>query len=149
MKIALVCTQGGHLTETLQLLEAFQGHEIFLATHHSSRDEDVLQIAPVYFSDNIGVNPIRLFQSFFWAFNILRVERPDVIVSTGAEIALPFFYLGKLLGMKTIFIEGLFRVENISRTGRLVYPVADAFFVQWPQLLEICGPKARYEGAVI
>ena len=149
MKIALICTHGGHLTEILQLLDAFSGYEIFFATHHSHRDEDLLQIAPAYLSDNIGVSPWRLFRSIFWAFHILRKERPDVILSTGAEIALPFFYVGKLLGMKTIFIEGLFRVENISRTGRLVYPLADAFFVQWPELLRICGPKARYEGAVI
>jgi beta-1,4-N-acetylglucosaminyltransferase len=149
MKIALVCSHGGHLTETLQLLAAFQQHQIFFVTYHSPRDEQVRQLAPAYFTDNIGVSPWRMLKAFLWAFRLLRRERPDVILSLGAEIALPFFYLSKAFGIKTIFIEGFFRVTSLSKTGRLVLPIADAFYVQWPQLLEICGSKARYVGAVI
>ena len=71
------------------------------------------------------------------------------MVSLGAEIALPFFYLGKLFRIKTIFIESWCRLTDLSKTGRLLYPVTDLFLVQWPQLLSVCGRKARYEGAVI
>jgi UDP-N-acetylglucosamine:LPS N-acetylglucosamine transferase len=84
-----------------------------------------------------------------WAYYVLQSERPQVILSLGAEIALPFFYLGKLLRIKTIFIESWCRVENLSLTGRLVYPVADVFWVQWPGLLHAARPKARYHGAVM
>ena len=149
MKICITCSHGGHLTETLQLLDAFAGHNIFFATYHSAREAEVRAIAPAYFTDNIGLSVWRMLRAFGWAWSILRRERPDVIVSTGAEIALPFFYLGRLLGCKTIFIEGWFRVENLSLTGKLAYPVVDVFWVQWPQLLKYCGPKAEYHGAVI
>lgn len=149
MKVCLVCSHGGHLTETMQILDAFEGHDIFWATYHSAREQDVKQIARAYFTQNIGTNLYRMFRAIFWALSILRCERPDVIVSLGAEIALPFFYWGKLLGIKTIFVESWCRVEDLSKTGRLVYPLADAFFVQWPQLLSICGDKAQYHGAVI
>lgn len=149
MKIGLVCSHGGHLTEALQILEAFDGHSIFFATYHSARDNEVRQIAPAYFTENIGANPWRMFKAFFWAFGVLRRERPQVLVSLGAEIAVPFFYCARLFGIKTIFVENFFRVNSLSRTGRLVLPVADAFFVQWPQLLEACGCKAQYAGAVI
>jgi beta-1,4-N-acetylglucosaminyltransferase len=149
MKIGLVCSHGGHFTETLQILDAFQDHQIFFATYHSSRQEDVRRIAPAYFTDNIGVSVWRMFKASFWALGILLRERPQVLVSLGAEIALPFFYLAKLLGIKTIFIESWCRVENLSLTGKLVYPIVDEFWVQWPQLLEVCGPKAHYNGAVI
>ena len=64
LKIALVCTHGGHLTETLQLLDTFKDHEIFFVTHHSIRDEEILHIAPAYFSDNIGERPVRFLFSF-------------------------------------------------------------------------------------
>ena len=137
------------MTETLQLLDAFEGHEIFFATYHSARDEDVEAISQVYFTENIGMSPLRMIQSTYWAINILRRERPDVIVSLGAEIALPFIYLGRLMGIKTIFIESWCRVMDLSKTGRLVYPVVDSFWVQWPQLLKACGSKAQYHGAVI
>jgi len=149
MKICLVCSHGGHFTETLQILKAFQGHEIFFATYHSARESEVKEIAQAYFTLNIGTSVWRLFKAIFWASYILFKEKPDVIVSLGAEIALPFFYLGKLFGIKTIFIESWCRVENLSKTGQLVYPIADLFLVQWPQLLKVCGPKAQYKGAVI
>ena len=149
MKICLVCSHGGHLTETLQILDAFEGHDIFFATYHSAREEDVTEITRAYFTENIGTSVFRMFRAFFWTILVLRGERPDVIVSLGAEIALPFFYLGKLMRIKTVFIESWCRVEALSKTGKLVYPIADLFLVQWPQLLGVCGSKAQCKGAVI
>jgi len=155
MKICLVCSRGGHLVEMLQIIDAFQGHDIFFAaginhgTKEGAKEQEVKQIARAYFAPNIGANIWRLFKSLFWAFYILFKEKPDVIVSLGAEIALPFFYFGKLFGIKTIFIESWCRAENLSKTGQLVYPIADLFLVQWPQLLKTCGPKAQYKGSVI
>ena len=149
MKIALVCTQGGHLTETLQVLDAFEGHEIFFVTHYSTRDDEVRAIAPAYFCANIGERPLVFLRTILWALRLLLRERPQVIFSTGSEIALPFFFWGRLLGIKTIFLESWCRVEGLSRTGKLAYPLVDEFWVQWPQLLQVCGSKARYFGGVI
>jgi UDP-N-acetylglucosamine:LPS N-acetylglucosamine transferase len=149
MKVALVCTQGGHLTETLQVLEAFKGHEYFFATHHSPRDGDLQKIAPAYFSKGINANPIIFLLSFPWALSVIIREKPDVIFSLGAEIALPFFFWGKILRIKTIYLESWCRINTLSLTGKISYPFVDAFYVQWPQMLEVCGPKARYLGAVI
>jgi beta-1,4-N-acetylglucosaminyltransferase len=149
MKIAIVCTQGGHLTEALQVIDAFEGHDIFFVTHHSSRDDDLEKIAKAFFCKGINANPIRLLLTFPWAFRIITKEKPDLIFSPGAEISLPFFFWGILFKIKTIYLESWCRVNNLSWTGKLVYPFVDAFYVQWPQLLEICGPKARYFGAVV
>ena len=149
MKIGLICSHGGHLTETLQILDAFEGHQFFFATYHSPREDDLLTLGPAYFISNIGLNILRMLQAFWWALRILAIERPDVIVSLGSEIAIPFFYLSRIFGIKTIFIESWCRVEDLSITGRLVYRVSDQFGVQWPQLLNKCSLKARFNGAVI
>ena len=149
MKIALVCTQGGHLTETLQLIDAFEGYSLFFVTHHSVRDEDVRGIAPAYFSRGINANPILFLLTFPWALSVIIRERPDVVFSLGAEIALPFFFWAKLLQIKTIYLESWCRINDLSLTGRICYPFVDAFYVQWPQLLKVCGPKAEYLGAVV
>lgn len=149
MKIALVCTHGGHLTETLQLLDAFEGHQIFFVTHQSARDDDVQRIAPAYLSTSIDAKPMRLLWAFFWSLGILIREKPNVILSLGAEIAIPFFLWGKLLRIKTIYIESWCRLEELSITGKLVYSLVDEFWVQWPQLLKFCGPKAKYNGAIL
>jgi beta-1,4-N-acetylglucosaminyltransferase len=149
MKIGLICSHGGHLTETLQILDAFEGHEFFFATYHCAREEDLLILGPAYFISNIGLNFLRMLFAFWWALRILMAERPEIIVSLGSEIAIPFFYWSKIFGIKTIYIESWCRVENLSITGRLVYIVSDQFWVQWPQLLNNCGLKARFNGAVI
>lgn len=148
MKICISCSHGGHLTEALQILESYEGHDYFIVTYHSSRDKDVEQIVPAYFLENINTNVWRMFKAFIWTFQLLRREKPDVVISHGAEIAIPFLYLGKLLRKKTIYIECWCRVENLSLTGRLVYPVVDLFLVQWPQLVSHAGSKAQYRGAV-
>ena len=149
LRICLVSSHGGHLTETLQLLDAFQNHHIFFVTYKSSRDGYLKGIAPVYLTDNIGTSPSRLLVAAIWAWGILRTEKPDYIVSLGAEIAIPFFYIAKVLGIKTIYIESWCRIEDLSLTGKIVYPVASRVWVQWPELLEFCGSKAEYHGAVI
>ena len=148
MKICLVCSHGGHLTETFQLLKAFEGHDIFFVTYHSSRDDELMEIAKTYLISNIGRNIWRMLKAILLALGILLKEKPDVVLSLGAEIAIPFFYVGKLLRAKTIFIESWSRLSNLSGTGKFVYPVSDVFLVQWEQLLKQCGKKARYEGAI-
>lgn len=148
MKICLVCSHGGHLTETLRLLEAFEGHDIFFATYHSSRNEELMKIARVYSTQNIGSNIWRMLKTIPWALGILLKEKPNVIFSLGAEVAIPFFYLGKLLRTRTIFVESWSRLSSPSGTGRIIYPVSDVFLVQWEQMLKQCGKKARYEGAI-
>ncbi len=149
MKICLVCSHGGHLTETLQIMEAFHGYDCFFVTYYSSRDEAVRSLARTYFLQNIGTNIWRMVKAMVWAPTVLWQEKPDVIISLGAEIALPFMIWGRLLRIKTVFIESWCRTENLSLTGRLVMPIVDRFWVQWPQLLTICGAKAEYHGAVI
>ena len=130
-------------------MEAFNGHEVFIATYHSSREQEVLQLSRAYFTENMGASVWNMLKGSVWALGVLLRERPQVIVSLGAEIAVPFFYLARLIGARTIYIDTWCRVENMSLTGRLVYPVADEFWVQWPQLLSVCGSKAEYHGAVI
>lgn len=147
MKIALVCSHGGHLTEMLFLMKAFEGHECFFITYSSERTES-MELRR-YLLDNIGKNPIRMSKSFISILGILIREQPNAVVSTGSEIAIPAIILGKLLGMKTIFIESWCRVRTKSYTGKVVYLLSDLFLVQWPQLVEQYGRRAKFEGAVI
>jgi beta-1,4-N-acetylglucosaminyltransferase len=146
MKICLVCSHGGHLTEILQLKEAFEGHETFFITYDSVRTR---QLEHKYLLRNIGTNPLIMASASLSTLRILLKERPKLIVSTGSEIAIPAFYLAKLLRIKTLFIESWTRVERPTGTGKIVYPVSDLFLVQWESLLKKYGKKAKYEGAIL
>lgn len=147
MKVALVCSHGGHLTEILYLMDAFEGHEILFITYDNFRTRDLDY--KKYLLENIGTNPIKMSKAFLEIWKILRNEKPEMIISTGSEIAIPAFLIGKILSIKTVFIESWCRVKTRSGTGRIVYPFSDLFLVQWPELLKLYGNKARYEGAVI
>ena len=149
MKICLVCSHGGHLLEILQLVDAFEGHEVFFVTYRSERTKEFAKTTRAYLLENIGKSPLRLLMSLPQALRIVLRERPRLIVSTGSEVAIPFFYLAKLLRIKTVFIESVCRVRSPSATGKLVYPAADLFLVQWEQLLDAYGPKARFEGGIL
>lgn len=147
MKIALVCSRGGHLTETLELLEALRGFEYFFVVPHSPRDSEIVRLAPVYFSPSIDARLLPFLWVCFWSLKVLLRERPEVIISLGPEIAIPFFFWGRLLGMKTLYIESWCRVENLSLTGKIVYPWVHEFWVQWPDLASKYR-RAQYKGAI-
>jgi len=146
LKICLACSHGGHLTEMLQLREAFEGHDTFYFCY----DADTTRRLPrAYLVPNMARNPIEFLKNLFRLFGIFRRERPDLIVSTGAEIAIPAAIIGKLFGAQLIYIECGAQVLRPSVTGRVLYWLADAFFVQWPELLQAYGKRARYAGSLV
>jgi len=145
MKVALVCSHGGHLTELEALAEAFRGMDLFFVTYKAVRTESMPK---AYSIENIRANPVRMLISLVLLSLILAKERPTAIVSTGAEIAIPAFLVGKAMGIRLVFVESLCRVSKPSLTGRLVYPLADLFLVQWESLRGAYGEAAEYCGAV-
>ena len=84
---------------------------------------------------------VMLFQSLW----ILIKARPDAIISCGTSSAVPISYLGKLMGKIVIFIEDWSRANDPSLSGKLLYPIADLFFVQWKKMKRLY-PKAIYAG---
>jgi beta-1,4-N-acetylglucosaminyltransferase len=143
-KIGLICSPGGHFTEILQLLEAFEGHSHFLITY---REKVTLDRENAYYMTNLGRSPIALILGVLKILMIFLKEKPDILFSTGSEIAIPSFYFGKFLfRTKLIYLECSAQVYQPSMTGRWVYPITDLFLVQWEPLLKRYGPKAKYVG---
>jgi beta-1,4-N-acetylglucosaminyltransferase len=157
-KIGIITSSGGHLTQALSAIEAFQGYEVFLVVHNfpTLKGMQLAEVAKIYrlrlilgYTSTLGVL-LTTFVNVFQFIKIFWVERPAVLFSTGAEIALPAFYIGKaLFRTRLIFLETLTRVKDLSLTGKLIYPIADLFLVQWPELVSKKRPKAAYQGRLI
>ena len=81
------------------------------------------------------------------AWKVLRKEKPDLIISSGAAVAVPFFYLGKLFGAKLVYIEVFDRIDKPTMTGKMVYPIVDKFIVQLEEQKEVY-PKAINLGSI-
>ena len=90
---------------------------------------------------------LTLLQNLPRTFALLRKHRPDVVVSTGASMAINFAIAARLLGIRFVFIESISRSEELSISGKVVYPLANDFYVQWPQLCRRY-PKAVFQGTV-
>jgi len=156
--VGIVCSSGGHLTQALSLLEAFEGHHIFLVVHSfpSLREIQLEEVKRIYllrillgYSSLLAVFLTALV-NLFQFIKIFWKEKPSILFSTGAEIAVPAFYIGKLLfRARLIYVETLTRVKNLSYTGKVLYPIVDLFLVQWPELLSKRRPKAVYKGRLI
>ena len=145
-KIGLICSAGGHFTEMLQLQEAFKGHRLFVITY---REKATLNQKNTYYLKTWR-SPTGFIVGLIKIFIIFLKERPDILFSTGSEIAVPPFYLGKFLfRTKLIYLECSAQVYQPSLTGRCVYPITDLFLVQWEFLLKKYGPKAKYVGGLI
>lgn len=148
MKICLVGSSGGHLTH-LQMLKPFwEKHERFWVTFDKEDARSLLKGETVYschFPTNRNVK--NLIKNTKLAREVIKKEKPDIIISCGAAVAVPFFYIGKKHGAKTIYIEVFDRVNTSSLTGRLVYPVTDKFIVEWEEMKKVY-PKAINLGSI-
>lgn len=151
MKIAVICSHGGHLTELLYMMDAFKDHEVFFVTYDNVRTRSLKYrkyLYPNLGADPLSLVPFRLMKYTPRFLSILRKEKPDLIISNGAEIAIPFFYLAKLLRIKSIFIECYTRIDAPTLSGRAIYPVSNLFLVLWQEMLKKYGNKAQYWGGI-
>ncbi|MCD8168776.1 MAG: UDP-N-acetylglucosamine--LPS N-acetylglucosamine transferase [Clostridiales bacterium] len=148
MKICFVSSSGGHLTHLYMLKPFWQDKRRFWVTFDKEDARSILageQMIPCYFPTNRSL--IALFINTKLAWKTLRKERPDLIISSGAAVAVPFFYLGKLFGAKTIYIEVFDRIDKPTMTGKMVYPVTDKFIVEWEEMKKVY-PNAVNLGSI-
>ena len=147
MKVCIVSSCGGHLTEARCLKRAYEGYEHFFVVN------DRVILPPdmrgrTYFITH-SERDWKFIVNLLEAVRILARERPDVILSTGAGPAVPFAILGKaLFRCKVIFVETITRVKAPSLTGRIMYFLADDFFYQH-DALKTFFPKGTCGGPVI
>lgn len=120
----------------------------FWVTFNKEDARSLLQNEKVYFCHFPSNRSIKaLILNSIRAFTIIPKEKPDLIISSGAAPAIPFFYIGKLLGVKTIYIEVFDRINTPTLSGKLCYPVADRFIVEWEEMKKIY-PKAINLGSI-
>lgn len=149
MRVLLVCSPGGHLQQMLALEPAWRGMKRSWVTLEGPDVEYLLREERV----TLGRGPtnrslLNLLRNLRLAWRLLRRERPDAILSTGAGLAVPFFLAGKLLRIRLVYVESLTRTESISLSGRLLYPFANRFFAQWPAAAERLK-RAEYAGSIL
>lgn len=138
MKICFVGSSGGHLTHLYMLKPFWQDKQRFWVTFDKEDARSLLQgekMYPAYYPSNRSFKALII--NTYRAINILWKERPDLIVTSGAAPAIPFFWIGKLMKKKTVYIEVFDRIDKSTISGKLCYPVTDKFIVQWEEMKQV------------
>jgi beta-1,4-N-acetylglucosaminyltransferase len=146
--VVLVCSSGGHLQQMLALQPVWDEYSHVWVTFDKSDARSLLGDERVVFAHSpTNRNVKNLLRNLVLAWRTLRAVRPRVLLTTGAGVAVPFAWIGRLLGVRIVYVESFTRIEGPSLTGRLVAPIAHRTYVQWPEM-EQALPKARYAGNV-
>lgn len=146
-KIGIISSPGGHFVEAMELMEAFEACDIFILSYD---EMSIREFKNLYVIKNFSKNPALLIPGILKIIRIFFKEKPHILFSSGAEIAIPSFYIGKFLfRTKLIYLECSAQVFRPSITGKVIYPISDLFLVQWPTLLSKYGKKARFVGGLI
>lgn len=149
IKVGLVGSSGGHLTQLFLLESTWKQYERFWVTFDKEDSRSLLENEKkywCYFPTNRNVK--NLIKNTFLAFKIICLERPTILVSTGAAVSIPFFYIGKLFGVKLIYIEVYDRIDSPTISGKVVYPICDYFILQWEEQQKFY-PKGKVIGGII
>ncbi len=151
-KILFISSTGGHLTELLELEPLFQKYEYHIMTEKTKSNialKDMYKGHVSYLA--YGTKEHLLLYLFIFPWNCLKSLyyyvkiKPDVVITTGSHTAVPMCYISHLFRKKVIYIETFANMSTKTVAGRLVYPIADLFIVQWESMLKLY-PKAVYGG---
>lgn len=143
-KLGLVCSAGGHLDQLWALRDAWADHERFWVTFDKpDARERLADEAVVWAIGPTNRDPVNAARNVSLAAATLRRERPDVLLTDGAGLAVPWFAVGRAMGSRLVYLEVLDRIDSPSLTGALLAPWVDEVWVQWPE------QQRLYPGSVV
>jgi UDP-N-acetylglucosamine:LPS N-acetylglucosamine transferase len=149
VSVLLVCSPGGHLQQLATLRHVWDEYPRAWVTLDKSDARSLLEGERVIFAHgpterNLG----NLARNLVLAASVIRGLRPAVIITTGAALAVPFAWVGRLYGARIVFIESLSRITEPSLALRLSAPALDRIYVQWPELARAVR-DSRFVGSLL
>jgi UDP-N-acetylglucosamine:LPS N-acetylglucosamine transferase len=149
VSVLLVCSPGGHLQQLATLRHVWGDYTRAWVTLDKSDARSILVGERFIFAHgpterNLG----NLARNLVLAARVMRELRPGVVITTGAALAVPFAWVGRLCGARIVFIESLSRITEPSLALRLSSPALDRIYVQWPELRNAVR-GSRYVGSLL
>lgn len=140
-KVLAVASGGGHWVQLRRVIPALEGHRVVYLTINPAYRADVPDAKVHIVNDATRwdrIGSLRMALRILWV--VLR-ERPDVVLSTGAAPGFFALLFGRLLGARTIWLDSIANIEELSMSGRMVRRHADLWLTQWPHLARPDGPE--------
>lgn len=147
--IMLVGSSGGHLAQLVALQPWWTARERRWVTFQTPDAESLLTGEHVTWAHFPTTRNVRnLVRNAVLSARMLRKDRPAAIITTGAGVALPFFMIGRLLGIPTVYIEVYDRIDSRTLTARLCRPFTSQMLVQWEEQ-QALYPHATLVGTLL
>lgn len=147
-KICLVASSGGHYEQVLMLGKLEKSYDVYYVTEKTRYD---VENPNTYYINQINRREKLFFFKFiivfFQSLKIFLMEKPDIIISTGAMSVIPTFLIGRIFKKRLIFIESFAKLNSSTITGRFIHKFCDYFVVQWEEMLAVY-PDAYYFGSI-
>jgi hypothetical protein len=138
-KLLAVASGGGHWIQLMRITQAFDDCSVTFVTVHDSYRDQVAGHNFYVVNDANRWNKIALLKAAGRLAWIVWSEKPDIVISTGAA---PGY-----LGARTIWLDSIANVEQLSMSGSKIGRFADLWLTQWPHLTRPGGPY--YGGSVL
>ncbi len=149
-KICFAASSGGHYEQLLMLKPLMEKYDRFVVTENTFYNTTV-KGEKMYYMHQVNrkekLFPFWMILNAFKALGIMIKERPNVVITTGVLAMIPLCVFVKLTGGKLIYIESFAKVTSATETGKLMYRIADQFYVQWEPMKKIY-PKAIFLGGI-
>lgn len=143
-KVLFIASTGGHLNELMQLKDMFNNYDYHLVTEKTKsnkylKKEYGKKINYLIYGTkhHMLTYPFKLLINCFISLFIYLRFRPDYIITTGTHTAGPMCCIAKIFGSRVIYIETFANMVTKTSTGKLIYPIADKFVVQWKSMQKI------------
>ncbi|ABV95844.1 oligosaccharide biosynthesis protein Alg14 like protein (plasmid) [Dinoroseobacter shibae DFL 12 = DSM 16493] len=146
-KILALASAGGHWQQLMLMRPAFSAHDVVFATTLETLPEQ-FGAAPATIISDCNRHEKRAVLVCAWqVLRLLRRERPDVVISTGALPGVIALALGRVLGARTIWVDSVANADEMSMSGRYARRVADLWLTQWDHIARDSG--AEFAGSVL
>jgi UDP-N-acetylglucosamine:LPS N-acetylglucosamine transferase len=147
-RILAIASGGGHWVELQRLKPAFEGLNVAYGSIYPEYAEDVRGHRFYWFRDVSRWDRFGFVILILQLLRIILIERPEIVITTGSLPCCIALLLAKyLVGAKTMWIDSIANVQQLSTSGKLAGKFADVWLTQWPELAKDGGPC--YWGAVL
>lgn len=147
-KILAVASSGGHFVQLKILIDmlSLEGVE-FIKTVSTTVGKSAVVFKTDYCVDDVSrTDFVKVFMVAAQAIKIILKEKPSLILSTGALPGLVFVAIGRVFGVKTIWVDSVANPERLSFSGRFAMRISNITLTQWQHL---ANDKVQYKGGVL
>lgn len=151
-RVLAVASGGGHWVQLCRLVPAWDGCALTYVTTDPGFRPGVEAVAEARGQPRPGFHVVieanrwqklRLLRSLLQMVVILLRVRPDVVITTGAAPGYFALRLGGLIGARTIWIDSIANVEELSLAGQKAGQHCDLWLTQWEHLAKPAGSAGK------